>query len=112
MVTLKSSKKAVLLIPKTNPKISRLVNGRGMCDTRTTKADELTHISSRKICLYYYSLVVRLVVDSYVYSNGSQPDVYGGDSQGHSFSTGSQGSGQTDSTREKKTPKKMGEGKY
>jgi hypothetical protein len=52
-----------------------------MCDTRTTIADELTHISRRKICLYYYSLVVRLVVDSYVYSYGSQPDVYGGDSQ-------------------------------
>jgi hypothetical protein len=49
-----------------------------MCDTRTTIGDELTLKSRRKICLYYYSLVVRLVVDSYVYSYGSQPDVYGG----------------------------------
>jgi hypothetical protein len=101
MVPLKSSKKAVLLIPKTYPKISHHVKGGGgMCDTRTAIADELTHISRRKICLYYYSLVVRLVVDSFVYSYGSQPDVYGGDSQGYSFSPGSQGSGQTDSTRE------------
>jgi hypothetical protein len=77
-----------------------------MCDTRTTIADELTHKSRRKICLYYYCLVVRLVVDSYVYSNGSQPDVCGGYSQGHSFSSGSQGSWQTDSIREKRMAKK------
>jgi hypothetical protein len=48
-----------------------------MCATRAIIAYELTLKSRRKICLYFYSLVVRLVVDSYVYSYGSQPDVYG-----------------------------------
>jgi hypothetical protein len=74
--------------------------------------DELTHISRRKICLYYYSLVVRLVVDSYVYSYGSQPDVYGGVDKAILSALGHKGVGKQIQQEKrgwlKKTQKKMG----
>jgi hypothetical protein len=73
-----------------------------MCDTRSTVADELTHKAEGRsvYCILLLSGCTSGCGQLCLQLRKSARCVWG-NRQGHSFSPGSQGRGQTDSTREK-----------